>query len=118
MDTSNGREVLSPVLAWGVFHDLPALMLGMRTDPRDCDGGWSCRRGADRALVQEAAIAGREGIDPPDREPMLVSATPRLPVTVFNAAADGAERRVLLSPVLLDTRRRRSDECSEGDRPS
>ena len=48
---------------------------------------------------------------------MLVSAEPRLPVTVFNAAADGAERRVLLSPVLLDTRRRRSDECSGGGPP-
>jgi hypothetical protein len=44
VDASNGREVLSPVLAWGVFHDLPALMLGMHTDPRNCDGAWSCRR--------------------------------------------------------------------------
>ncbi len=110
VDTSNGREVLSPVLGWGVFHDLPALMLGMLTDPRDCDGGWSCRRGADRALVQEArSPVRRESTHPtasrcwsqPSRACRSRSSMP---------PQDGAERRVLLSPVLLDTRRRRSDE--------
>lgn len=103
VDLSNDPEVLSPVLAWGLFHDLPAFMLGVPTDPRDCTSGPSCLRGADRALVQEAAIAHRDEIDP-SGEPMLVENPLRLPVTVFNAAQDGAERRVLISPVLLDSR--------------
>ena len=117
VDPHSGREVLSPVLAWGIFHDLPQFVLGRRSDPRDCTGWWSCRREADRALVQEAAIAERDGIIPPEGEKLLDAWTSRFPVTVFNAAQDGAERRVLISPVLLDTREPSEDSCATVSTP-
>jgi hypothetical protein len=99
VERAAAREALSPVVGWGIFHDLPAFMLGAELDPRTCEpgAGWACRRHADRALVQEAAVAdlgleaalgggllGRDG-----------------PVTVFNAAENGAARRILLARVGL-----------------
>jgi hypothetical protein len=105
VDAAAGTEVLSPVIGWGIFHDAPLFMLGAPTDPKNCTSTWSCRLNADRALVQEAAVAGFEHrIAPPASEPEL-SDPKRLPVTVFNGARDGADARVLLSPFSLASAR-------------
>ncbi len=62
VDAAAGPEALSPVVGWGLFHDLPIFMLGLETDPRYCkpQSEFDCRLHADRALVQETAIAGGE----------------------------------------------------------
>ena len=97
-----GREVLSPLVAWGMFHDLPAFALGVPADPSDCDA-LPCRIDADRALVQEAAIAG--GVLPDG----LYGAT--APVPIFNGTVGMLGwRRVLLSPLALG----RPSGCTEG----
>lgn len=97
-----GTDVLSPLIAWGLFHDLPAFLLGADLDPDRCRPGRRaiCRLNADRALVQEAAIVGgsRERLGNARDHGLLGRAGP---VTVFNAAQDGASRRVLLSRVNL-----------------
>jgi hypothetical protein len=84
VDATAGPEVLSPVTGWGLFHDMPAFMTGLDRSPPECESDVSCRRNADRALVQEAAISGfpRGGIVPPKTQRLLA---PALPVTVFNA---------------------------------
>jgi MFS family permease len=110
VDDPAGREVLSPTVAWGLLHDLPLFMVGAETDPRRCEDGGSCRIHADRALVQEAAVAGFEdGIVPPKGGGLLESG--QRPVTVFNGALDGADGRVLLSPVELAPPRPRNPAC-------
>jgi hypothetical protein len=99
-----GREVLSPVVGWGMFHDLPAALLGLPTDPSRCDERVGCPLNADRALVQEAAVAGL-GEDrqlPADKGLLGRSA----PITVFNGVITNrlwipTNRRVLLSSVDL-----------------
>jgi hypothetical protein len=99
-----GVEVLSPIVAWGLFHDLPAFMAGADVDPSRCtDDKRACLRNADRALVQEAAVAGFEDDAVPGEggSRVLDPREPRAPVTIFNAALDGAEGRVLISPVSL-----------------
>lgn len=109
VDASAGREVLSPVTAWGLFHDLPAFMLGADTDPRQCQGDEAeCRVEADRALVQEAAIAGQTGLVPSEE---MTAAIPKSPVAVFNGALDGADGRVLASPLALSPPRAPDPEC-------
>ena len=106
IDSTAGPEVLSPVVAWGLFHDLPVFMSGMRTNPTECDSPGSCRREADRALVQEAAIAARGAIDPPGGDGLLApSGEPPPPVTIFNGTLDGGGARVLISPLSLAPRR-------------
>jgi len=102
VDEAAGPELLSPVVGWGLLHDLPAFMLGLESDPRRCDDPGSCRRHADRALVQEAAVAARQDIDPPDGGGLLsATADPPAPVTIFNGALDGGTARVLISPLAL-----------------
>lgn len=106
VDRTAGRDVLSPTVAWGLFHDLPVVLLGAKTDPRDCDDAASCRLHADRALVQEAAVAGRVGIVPPPRGGLLPTRRAMRsdrakrvfrPLTIFNGALDGADGRALIS---------------------
>lgn len=99
-----GREVLSPVVGWGLFHDLPAALLGLPTDPARCDRRLACPLNADRALVQEAAI-GVFGDGTEARIDEALLARPG-PVTVFNAVVTDrawwpTERRLLLSRVDL-----------------
>jgi hypothetical protein len=103
IDETAGREVLSPVTAWGMFHDAPAFLLGMQSDPRRCDSALSCRVNADRALVQEAAVAGFPGggiVPPPDGR-VLQAGTDGAPVTIFNGTVSGGDGRVLMSPLQL-----------------
>jgi hypothetical protein len=112
VDAAAGSEVLSPVVAWGLLHDLPLFMAGARTDPRRCDEDASCLLHADRALVQESAVAGFEdGIVPPDGGGLIGATGDGLPVTVFNGALDGADGRVLLSPLSLAPPRPRNPAC-------
>jgi hypothetical protein len=112
VDAAAGPEVLSPAVAWGLLHDLPAFMIGMHNDPRRCVDGSSCRRHADRALVQEAAVANFEnGIVPPKGGGLLEARADGAPVTVFNGALDGADGRVLLSPLSLAPPRSRNPVC-------
>ena len=94
MKRTAGLEALSPVAGWGLFHDLPAFMLGADLDPAKCEPGkrGECRRHADRALVQEAAVVNGEHaqLDDPRDAGLLAQ---RGPLTVFNSAEDGAARR-------------------------
>ncbi len=106
VDATTGPEVLSPIAAWGLFHDLPVSMLGANTDPRKCRSDWSCRVNADRALIQEAAVARfPDGIVPPPGggllEPGSNASEVRKPLMIFNGAMDGADGRVLLSRAQL-----------------
>ncbi len=106
---SAGKEVLSPIVAWGIFHDLPAFMTGAKLDPSRCrakaspgEQSGDCRVHADRALVQEAAVAGFDhDLVPTDPSNVLTAGAGDGPITVFNAALDGADGRVLISPVSL-----------------
>ncbi|MDA0169742.1 hypothetical protein OJ998_11660 [Solirubrobacter taibaiensis] len=112
VDQTAGWEALSPVVGWGLFHDLPAFMLGLPLNPDHCDEReevW-CRIHADRALVQEAAVAGGErgAIDAAPEAGVLGQEGP---ITVFNAAENGAARRVLISPVELAPTPRQRSEC-------
>jgi hypothetical protein len=121
VDGAAGPELLSPVVGWGLFHDLPAFMLGLETDPRRCDDPGACRLHADRALVQEAAVAAREDIDPPDGGGLLAPAgEPPAPVTIFNGAVDGGSGRVLISPLALAPQRLPDPGCRTppSDQPS
>jgi hypothetical protein len=107
-----GLEALSPVVGWGLFHDLPAFMLGLKLDPSRCDAGESfdCRWNVDRAFVQETAVAGgKDGAleDAPERGVL----DRRWPVTVFNVAENGAARRVLISRLALAPSPRRAETC-------
>jgi hypothetical protein len=111
VDAAAGAEVLSPIAAWGLFHDLPAFMLGLRTDPRRCHDRLSCAAHADRAMVQEAAVAKfDDGIVPPPGGGLLGAPAPG-PITVFNGALDGADARVLISPLVLAPRRLPDPGC-------
>jgi hypothetical protein len=108
IERTNGREVLSPLLAWGLFHDLPAYLIGAPTDPARCADALSCPVDADRAAVQAAAIAGREGrADATSLAGGLLAQDG--PVTVMNTAQVPRQdpgglrptRRVVLSRVSL-----------------
>ena len=116
---TTGREVLSPLLAWGLFHDLPAFLLGAPTTPTRCGSWLSCRVNADRATVQAAAIGGAN--DPAGNVHdggALTAGTG--PVTVFNTAhvyrgdplGLWPHRRVVLSRVSLAEPKARS-ACDE-----
>jgi hypothetical protein len=94
-----GRELLSPLVAWGVFHDLPVLLLGLATDPSRCAARLGCPVHADRALVQEAAVA-RLG-DARARDADGPVRTRRGPVTVMNATIGLGPGRLLLSRLAL-----------------
>lgn len=112
VDEAAGPEVLSPTVAWGLLHDLPIFLFGADTDPRKCNDAESCWINADRALVQEAAVAGLgDGIVPPKGGGLLAAHAEGKPVTVFNAALDGAEGRVLLSPLSLAPPWQRNPWC-------
>jgi hypothetical protein len=112
VDATTGRDVLSPTVAWGAFHDAPVLLLGMRTDPRDCTDSLSCAINADRALVQEAAVAGFKGGGiVPAAAARLQTRAPDQLVSVFNAAVSGGEGRVLLSPLQLAPPRPPHAQC-------
>jgi hypothetical protein len=105
-----GGDALSPIVAWGFFHDAPAFMLGVhRMNPSDCTDATSCRWNADRAVIQEAAVAGNwvELTPPADELRATVSGStdgavkPGAPVTIFNGALDGSVGRLLMSPLNL-----------------
>ena len=116
VDRAGGREVLSPITAWGLFHDLPAFLLRAPTDPRKCTEELDCRLHADRALVQEAAVADfKEDIVPPGEGRHLIEGAPG-PVPVFNAALDGADGRVLLSRLALAPPRPEDPGCEQVQR--
>jgi hypothetical protein len=87
------REVLSPLVAWGLFHDLPLFMLGAHTDPNRCDDPLECPLDADRALVQEGALSE----DVPDRGLL----GQRRPLTTFNGTVGWGPDRITLSPAGL-----------------
>jgi hypothetical protein len=109
VDPSAGAEVLSPVTAWGFFHDLPAFLLGADTDPRECrDDEAECRIAADRALVQEASVAGQDGLVPRGE---MTARLPASPVAVFNGALDGGDGRVLASRLALSPPRAADPSC-------
>jgi hypothetical protein len=110
VDTAAGPEVLSPVTGWGLFHDLPAFMLGVKTDPRKCHSEAACRLHADRAVVQEAAVAD-DGVVP-GRENGLRHAGTKRPITVFNGAVDGGNSRLLASPLALAPPRSPDPDCN------
>jgi hypothetical protein len=113
VDRSAGREVLSPAVAWGALHDLPAFMLGLDLDPRRCRSAWSCRLHADRAVAQEAAVAAfPDGLLPPRGGGVLQARDGGEPVTIFNGALDGANGRVLISPVALSPPRLGDRSCA------
>lgn len=86
-----------------MLHDAPAFLLGMQSDPRRCVSALSCRVDADRALVQEAAVAGFPGggIVPPATARVLQPGAAGDPVTVFNGTVSGGDGRVLMSPLQL-----------------
>ena len=94
-----GRELLSPLVGWGVFHDLPVFLLGLPTDPSRCAARLGCPLDADGALVQVAGVArladarGR-GADEPVR-------TRRGPLTVTTGTIGLGPGRLLLSRVAL-----------------
>jgi hypothetical protein len=107
------EEVLSPIVAWGLFHDLPAFLVGLPIDPARCrpQTAWHvCPLHADRAVAQEAAVAGADWLEPAaDEETVLEGRGGSGPVTVFNGAVDGADGRVLISPAALAPPR--LDDC-------
>jgi hypothetical protein len=117
VDRAGGREVLSPITAWGLFHDLPAWLLRAPTDPRDCTAKVDCRLQADRALVQEAAVADfKDDIVPPgDAQRHLIEPAGG-PVPVFNGSVNGAEGRVLLSRLALAPPRPNDPGCEQVQR--
>jgi hypothetical protein len=116
VERAGGREVLSPITAWGLLHDLPAFLLHTHTDPRDCTDKLDCRLNADRALVQEAAVADfRTDIVPPDEGRHLIERAGG-PVPVFNGAINGAEGRVLLSRLALAPPRPNDPGCEQRQR--
>jgi hypothetical protein len=94
-----GREILSPVVAWGMFHDLPSFLLGIHTDPGRCARRLGCPLNADRALVQEAAI----GVPADGRATAIDDGLLEQsgPITVFNGSVNWGPRRVVLSRVAL-----------------
>lgn len=115
VDDSSGEDLLSPTIAWGLFHDFPLLAASFISfgalsspDPRACDGArWDCRFNLDRAAVQENAIAGRAWSSPPDKGETLTrlwkssiaeDSAKAIPATVFNSALSGSRGRVLVSP--------------------
>lgn len=99
-----GREVLSPVVGWGMFHDLPAFLLGLPTDPSRCEKRLGCPFDADRALVQEAAIGVFGDGTAANVDDGLLGRSG--PVTVFNGAVTKSfwrttGQRVLVSRAAL-----------------
>lgn len=103
---SVGREVLSPVTGWAAFHDAPAFLLGLKRDPNRCTTVARCRVHADRALVQEAAVADyRHDIVPPQDAQALAAPRAERPVPIFNGTINGGGGRVLLSPMDLSSLR-------------
>jgi hypothetical protein len=132
VDDAAGHEILSPTLAWGLFHDLPASALwpiGLwpaGLDPRKCDGAWSCRLHLDRAAIQEQAIADLRDHQHPawDDAPKAADAlstlwrqsssspdTRPVPLTVFNSAVSGSLGRTVSSPVDLASLSLLRDPC-------
>jgi len=103
VDAAAGTEVLSPLVSWGLFHDLPQFLLGFAADPSDCPTRLGCLRNGDRALVQEAAIAA--GDDPKTIDAGLLAV--ERPLTVFNSsdAYVDPERVVLAQAALAPTRK-------------
>lgn len=117
VDWYTGGDVLSPTIAWGVFHDFPLMLVErlplvpklFSPDPQSCnrESWWDCRLELDRAAVQENAIARRPwdgGASPDEALTALWSrsvapgSTTATPATVFNSALAGSRGRVLASP--------------------
>jgi hypothetical protein len=101
LDRKVGREVLSPLTAWGLVHDMPALLVGLETDPNKCVTHDLCWARADRALVQEAAIGDLgDSLRGNPGEGILSVPTHEI-VPVFNGSISGASGRILISPLDL-----------------
>lgn len=115
---SAGPEVLSPVAGWGLLHDLPAWLVGLPADPTRCGHGDSCRRHADRALVQELAVAGvTHGWENDGMAATLLEPRAEAPWPVFNATLNGGGNRAVLSPLNLAPRRPLSPDCPAAPAP-
>ena len=116
IETRVGREVLSPLTAWGLVHDLPIFLLGWPTDPNRCAGGeGSCAIHADRALVQEAAIGNYGNALRTNPGPGIRTANTGGPRTIFNGALDGSVGRILISPLDLAPVYPESEACRAQD---
>ncbi len=121
VNDSAGADALSPVVGWGLFHDAPAFMLGVPwMDPSRCtDDAVTCRWNADRAVIQEAAVAGIwDELTPPADELSATApgspdgaAKPDAPIAVFNGALDGSRGRLLMSPLDLSPPYDQSGGC-------
>ncbi len=140
VDGSSGRDFLSPIVAWGLFHDLPLMLVApvlrgsallghdvTPADPQSCGrSDWGCRYNLDRAAVQENAIAGRAWNAGPRASQALtklwqtsISAGSKTatPVTVFNSALAGSRGRVLVSPLDLAPTSVIDERCPPRSRP-
>jgi hypothetical protein len=131
VDANAGRETLSPTIAWGLFHDFPATLLWLGTNPQNCNGdSWSCRLNLDRAAVQENAMAQRAWDAVPDPADALSriwrASTPKTPsdsalpapLTIFNSSVNGSLGRMLISPVDLTPLSLFDDRCRPAQRPT
>lgn len=114
------RDLLGPVVGWGLGHDLPALLFHQR--PRT--GATCVRRGCDllrdrarileESLDEDVALARTRGV----RSPV----SPALPHLVFNTSSDRLDRRVLVSPLKHPAEARVVENaldanCADGDLP-
>lgn len=99
LDATAAREVLSPAIGWGFFHDLPVYLLGLPTDPTRCERRLNCPLNADRALVQEEAIGTLGDGTSGSADTGLLEF--ELPITVFAGTADWGPGRVLASRLTL-----------------
>src|SRR5262249_7719393 len=107
---SIGRDVLAPVVGWGLLHDGPVFLLGYPANPQQCKAsGFRCRFDADRARVQEAAVAGSDVTSDGHAHAVFSRAGPPFPV--FNAALNESAGRVLLSPLALGQAYSTPDVC-------
>jgi hypothetical protein len=98
-----GGDVLSPLVAWGIFHDLPLALIGANTNPDNCADVFDCGVDADRAVVQERAVAAGDASPVDDRG--VLGRGP--PYPLFNASRFAGfppkPLRVVLSPLDLST---------------
>ena len=110
-DRRLSREVLSPLTAWGLVHDLPVFLLGAPTDPNRCYRHGTCWWHADRAFVQEASIAGFNDDLRGDAEEGLAALAATRPIPIFNGALNGGAGRLLASPLNLSPVYPNTDVC-------
>lgn len=120
VDGRLGTDLLSPVVAWALHHDLPNHFLGLHSDdPFACslDLGGACVS-QDRAAVLEDAIAGHGSADVTLRGSwgdVSGSQGAVFPLMVFNASSTGDTSRALVSQVDLSPWPEEAWEKSTGE---